>query len=495
MTVMPEQLSLDLLDIELAQHPFGNSAYIADRMHESYRKRLEGLVACMPAAAALLNQLDRIGAPAWYYAIGNTVVRCAIDRALRASAPNTKSVLSVQACEQTLAAISAELAGMRDCDGGLTFAGRLERSRLQQELWSPHPRDGVITQQFRSLVFDLLEIRLWAPDADERAVFARGVQLLNELLPEISASVLQHVHAVAVFAPEGPMAGSASSSDINLSGTIFLNRNKLRDPWVVAEHVFHEALHQQLYDFHQGHTMLEPNPVSANMVCSLWNLPTSIGDNYWGAWRTINAFHVYVHLTIFAAAAEQRDADLSEQFGAVASIGRRTASARAHYLGDQLRSACWDELTKAGKRWVDRFDAVLEAVDVSPPPKGAYLHLLLDRYWTEANMVKSLRDRITGQPMAQTQLLRLAADELRCVRGVLSEVDPSGQLEQFDRAVDTLPDLDPMDRFRQIRTLIVDTVLRASPDGGYTLDQGGGDQAIGDRIQRSSETLRNLLER
>jgi len=491
-----DSLSVDLLEVELAQHPFGDTIYLTKRLHDSYENRLQTLADRMPIAGSFLECLNRAGPDAWYYAMGNTVVRCAVDHALRAFGPNARPGLSVGECEEVLRAMMGQIESMGDSAVGSEFLDRLERDGLQNAMWSEQSSEDAIMRHFRTLVTDALQIRLCAPDDDERAVFKQGLRLLRELLPEISNSALRHVHAVAVFAAEGPMAGSASSSDINLSGTIFLNRNKLRNPWVVAEHVFHEALHQQLYDFHQGHTMLLPNPVSTHTVCSLWNLPTSIGDNHWGTWRTINAFHVYVHLTLLATVAEQRAVELEQIYGPVASIGRRTANARAHYLGDQLRAVCWDELTKAGKRWVERFGAVLEVIDLSPPPPGADLHLLLDRYWTEAHMVVSLSDRVGSRPGAVQQLVDLVDEEVSCIRLALQDLECQHEVDEFDSAVAVLAGLDPIQRCCKVRTLIVDTILAVSPNGGYTLSEAQiPDRMIKDRIDQSSEVLRTLLER
>ena len=66
----------------------------------------------------------------------------------------------------------------------------------------------------------------------------------------------------------------------------------------------------------------------------------------------------------------------------------RKAFERAHYLGEQLIETCWEELGLAGKRLTEWLIAVLEALDPSPPPHGAYVHLLLDRFQTEATKVE-----------------------------------------------------------------------------------------------------------
>jgi hypothetical protein len=492
-----EMPPVDAIDAELAQHPFGDSIYITKRLHDSYELRLHKLAADMPVAGSLLDCLNRAGAGAWYREIGNTLVRCAVDHALRTLALNTRSGLSLEECEEVFRETKRRIEDTGADPVGSEFLDRLEQDTFQSAIWSEAPSEDLIVRHFRALVAHTYQCRLCAPSAEERAVFAMGVRLLGELLPQMSSSALSHVHLVAVFPAEGVMAGCASSSDIRLSGAIFINRNKLRNPWVVAEHLFHEALHQQMYDFHQGHAMLEPNPVSVRTICSLWNLPSSIGDNHWGAWRAISAFHVYVHLTLLAATAERRAKEFERTYGPVAGIGTRTARARAHYLEEQLRGVCWDELAKAGKRWVERFSAVLEAIDPSPPPSGSYLHLVLDRYWTEAHLMETyLASNGESRPEAVEQLMELAEKEVSCVRHVLSDLKALSDLKRFEDALALLPGHDPMLRFRRIRTLIVDTILDASPNGGYTLSEAMvADRLVKEMIDESSEVLRVLAER
>ena len=100
-----------------------------------------------------------------------------------------------------------------------------------------------------------------------------------------------------------------SSSQYLLGGAIFISESVLDSPWQIAEQLFHESLHQKLYDFRHAHTVLaqdSPNiddhPARPSVVRSLWNYP----GNEWDSHQALAAFHVYVHLALLCTLAEQR---------------------------------------------------------------------------------------------------------------------------------------------------------------------------------------------
>ena len=201
---------------------------------------------------------------------------------------------------------------------------------------------------------------------------AKGAQLLGELLPLTSRSALGHVHLVACFPSAGHWSGASSSSHFQLNGTIFLSRDGLSSPWWVAEHLLHEALHQQMYDFRHGHTLLDEKKLGradGPRVHAIWNPPDANGGNLWSTLRSLAAFHVYVHIAILYRLADQGAMELGRRYGAVdgptAICRSRTASERAHYLDEQIRAVCWEELGAAGKRFVDWFSSVLQVLDDS----------------------------------------------------------------------------------------------------------------------------------
>ena len=149
------------------------------------------------------------------------------------------------------------------------------------------------------------------------------------------------------------------------------------------------------------------------------DLPDADKSNYWDTHRALAAFHVYVHLVLFFKLAEQRGAELADVYGPLdqssASAGSLKAVGRAHYLAEQLREVSWPDLGLAGRRLVDWFDSVLDALDDAldsrPPPQGSYVHLLLDRYNKEARAIERLLSKPKQPPELLQELAVLANNE------------------------------------------------------------------------------------
>jgi hypothetical protein len=359
----------------------------------------------------------------------------------------------------------------------------------------------VFARSFRYLIKDNYGTEpLYTPNADDMVDFAKGLQLLDELLPRSSRSALSHVHLIVIFAATSDTTPS-SSSEFRLSGTIFLSRKLLASPWWVAEHLFHEALHQQLYDFRAGHSLLVPDVAreGAPRVCSLWNVPDATQGNLWDVHRALAAFHVYVHLALLATAAERRSPEVKDAHEAVYGpnrmIGSRTACARANYLAEQVRlPTYWQELGAAGKRVMDWFESVLEALDPAPPPPGSYVHLILDRYWREAREIEILL-RKAPRPDLSEPLASLAKNEVRSACAVLAAAHTDVDVSVLGHALET--DEPGAMQFVRTRDVILDTLLKASPypDGYMLAESRVPDELVKHMVDGSSESLQRLLNR
>jgi predicted O-methyltransferase YrrM len=288
------------------------------------------------------------------------------------------------------------------------------------------------------------------------------------VLPLLTPSALSHVQLIGVFPHAGAWLGKASSSQIKLGGTIFLGRCLMRSPWIVAEHLLHEALHQKLYDFRHGHSLLEPDFAKrgAPRIRSPWN-PEELNDaNHWDAHRAFAAFHVYVQLALLSRLAKERAAELEELYGpADGMIDSRKAFERAWWLGEQLKDLCWNVLGLAGQRLVEWLMSILDALEPSPPPSRAYFHLVLDLYQREARKLDSTLMNCESAPVLVRKLAPLAKEEVERTRCILSAINAEKQLHELNEDLAQFADHELGVEFSTVRRIVARTLLNASPDG------------------------------
>ncbi|MDL4770778.1 aKG-HExxH-type peptide beta-hydroxylase [Actinomadura xylanilytica] len=488
----------DKLDALLAQHPFGNADYITRQLHICYMRRLGKISPRLPSAGTLLDALNRAGPAQRHRVIGDTVVRCAVNHALRQVEAGTPYGMPLQQCGELFEEAADHLADGKPVLLRSAPASRLSPDLEQTFVWSDLRGDDRFSRAFRDLVDDNYGERPCTLEEDEQAVLAQAVRILQDTVPMVSRSTLRHTHLVAIFPEDGPFARVNSSSEFKLSGTVFLNRKLLSNPWRVAEHLLHETLHQQMYDFRHGHTLLveDVHREDAPTFCSLWNLPDK---NNWNIYRGLAAFHVYVHLGLFFTLAEERSAHLQKIHGPPAGItGRRKATTRAHYLAEQIRAVCWDEMGEAGKEYVEWFDSVLTVFDPAPPPSDSYVHLLLDRYEREARSVERLS---ACGPDLSDHLSELARMEIAGARSALAAIEAGEALQRLDDATaelfdaeGRLPISESRTRFTGIRSVVAGAILQASHDG-YTLSESRvPDAIVRQMVETSSQRLKPLLD-
>jgi hypothetical protein len=501
------------LDALLAQSPFGSSDYLTEQMHVAFKRRLGKIAVHMPPAAQLADALDRADSHAQYRVLGDMVVRCAIQHALKQLETGDHWGLPLDMCEEIFSATWRQVEAGEYGPLGSRLHDRLGPEPHHGWIWSADRRDDVFARAFREVVGDNYGEQPGSTTPEEAAMLVKGTELVQELLPHSSRSALSHVHLVAVFSPAGAWASRSSSSEYRLSGTVFLSHRLLANHWWVAEHLFHEALHQQLYDLRQGHSLLIPDFDRAGCptICSLWNVPDSTGNNLWDVHRSLAAFHVYVCLGLLSTLAEERAEELEAVYGRQSTNARMvpsgTAFARAHYLGEQMKTSFWNELGPAGKQLVEWFSSVLDVLDPSPPPPGSYVHLMLDRYWREAREVVFVEREPEAPHPFSDRLVTLARTEVDSARGALRAVNATEELRRFDEAVagvldgerfTAVPDDDPGRQFARVRGMVIRALMNVSPNG-YTLanDQApeASDQIVREMVEQSSETLTTLVGR
>ena len=518
---MEEIQYLTNLEKILAQHRgFGDSAYIHQRLQVTYQRRLSKISGHLPTAAAVLDELSRADTYDRYRVVGDTVVRCAIDDALRQLETEVRHGFTLAECEEIFRAIVRYFEDGKP--GGPPRFGSATVNRLGREgyhgwIWSDGHYGDVFGRAFRRAVQECCgelcepEIVLCTPTDEEVSMLKKGALLLGELLPLLAPSALRHTHLITVFS-SAAWKGAASFSQFWLGGTIFLGRQFLQSPWWVAEHLLHESLHQKLYDFHHGHSLLEPDfsRENAPKVCSLWNVPGTNNANLWDTHRAVAAFHVYVHLALLATIAEERATELEEVYGSVRGkpgmIDSRRAMERAHFLGEQIKESCWDELGLAGKRLIEWLISVLNALDSHPPPKGAYIHLLLDRYRGEALMAdRKAQSLINGRwlesktpisPDFAQQLRNLVKGEIESARCALSAVNANDDLSRLNAAIGQYSDEELGAKFYQVRSLISMAIFDLYPDGSSGLfipGWGAAEKVVKDMIEGSSVKLQKIM--
>ena len=506
---MKNEQILDVLELELTQHrAFGDSGYIQEQLRVCFERRLGKVSAHMPAAGRLLDALVSADGDARMGVIGDTVVRCAIQHALSQLTTGTPYGLPLQECEEIFRAATAHLdSGGAAGPTGAALVNRVGPEPHHGRIWSEAYADDVFSRSLRQVVRDNYGEFLYAPAPDEVAMLVKGARLLGELLPSLSRAALSHVRLVAIFPKVGKWTGRSSSSQFKIGGTIFLSRAGLPNPWWVAEHLFHESLHHKLYDFRHGHSLLEPSYArrDAPRVCALWNEPSK--SHNWDIHRAVAAFHVYVHLAVLATVAELRASELETIYGPMQGgmIRSRKAIERARYLGEKLQESCWQEIGYAGKHFMEWLISILDALDRSPPPRGSCIHLLLDRYQSEARRVEAILQKASAEGGAGTyvalpgRMAELVKDEVRVVCDVLSSMNATNALERFEQAVAPYLEDGQGAAFFQVRRVIHHTMTDLSRDG-YTLRGEPSERAAPDAdamvrrmIESSSDRLDAIL--
>jgi hypothetical protein len=502
----------------LVQHrAFGNSRYIRSQLAVTYRRRLRKLAATMPAARRLADVLDddaqtspgRGGSTRQHQLIGDIVLRCAIQHAMRQVIKGDTYGLPLSLCAALFDAASAHWSA--DLPGGPLTAGMPAARRLHDsvgtQVW--RQEEGTATLHalppypaaFLAVIEHNYGAPLATPTPEEMAMLRRGWDLLHTLLPRLAHSAFEHVQILALYTADGGWRGKASSSQFRVNGCIFLNRSLIDSPWWLAEHLLHEALHQKLYDFRHGHSLLVSgyDREDAPAVCSLWNAPDDSRSNYWDAHRTLAAFHVYVQLALLCLLAEQREDELAPHYGPVASrmSGSGRAIDRARYLGEQLHAVTWPELGLAGRQMTDWLVDVLDVLDVQPRPAGASLHLLLDLYQRQSRKLELFLEN--GTTIDREVLAQQAGLEMQATLAALQAGGHAQALENLQAKFTTSSASDWPQTRRIVLQALSNMERKAENAGNAGNAENAGTAASGiekeivrEMVQQSSRQLAAL---
>lgn len=490
---------LDAIEEALTQHRvFGDSDYILDRFQECMELRLERISARLPIAQKLLDIFTRSRSASTGRVIGESVLRCAILHAHVQIETGQPFGLPLSECERIfdVAVRHLERGRMETplADGALR---RLGPRSQHGWIWSDEHSSDAFGRSFRHLVtLNFGDDLPCTPSDEEIARLQAGAQLLEQLLPRLTPSVLGHAQLTACVPQTGVWKGKTSSSQFNLGGTIFLSRS-LGSPWWIAEHLLHEALHQKLYDLRHGHLLLELDYLreGAPSVWSPWNQRRLNDANHWEVPRVLAAFHVYVHLALLSLVIEQRAPELEGAYGVPRGITPiRKCLERAHYLGEKLRETCWEQLGIAGKRLVEWLISALEILDPTPPPKGAFVHLCLDLYKKgAAQIASSLGEVGPASSSLAKRLLPLAQQEVDGLRRLLSVLDARSELHRFNAALANYRDDEWGSKFPELRHCITASITNVCTDGYRLNGSGAHDRLAGEMLEGADVALYSLI--
>jgi hypothetical protein len=477
----------------LAGHqPFGDASYILGHLQDRLIESINELASKLPAAQDLRDAVHRH--PGDYRALlAETTLRSAITHARHPPASDRSGKLPVTDCAAVLttAARYVEQGGTDTAlqDGSLVKLGPMAHHGW---IWRDEHGDDAPGRAFRHLVLGLYGTAPCTPDAAGIERLQDGARLLEELLPWVAPTALQHARVVALVPPSGIFTGVQSSSQLGLGGVFFL-RESLGTPWWIAEHLLHESLHLKLYDLHHGHPLVRSNLTVDEVfpVITPWNPPRRSGANRWYVWRILVAFHVYVHLSLLSTLAERRAPELQATYGPQSEmLASRQARARARYLGHQLHTGCWHALEPGGQALVDWLHSVLDTLDPDPAPEGATALLYLDLYHRETEQV---RQTLAGQPTAShDDLADLARDDLASTRTILRNMDAQRELARLEAGVaqNTEPEL--AQRYPQMRRIIESCLLAAAADSYRLSASTEHDAEIGEMVEHASDALHAL---
>ena len=239
---------------------------------------------------------------------------------------------------------------------------------------------------------------LITPDARLLKLLQDGCDLLFMVLPELIMSALSHVRMIAWVRSHTADAAMQSGSARTIPGAVFLSVDHLQTPWSVAEALLHEAIHNKLFDLYLTRLVLDSRyrAASAATVLSPWNEHTTFQSNRWPLDQALAAFHVYVHLALFAAALEEREEELFDRFGPIDRTDKAltcwVAAERARYLGKELRELAREGASNARYiglgpdgheliQWLLAELAVLEGTSYRAPVSNTHDSLTSDSHF------------------------------------------------------------------------------------------------------------------
>ena len=383
--------------------PFGSSEYIHQQVDAVFCRRLRLVSTVVNSAGNLADLLSEADGPTRRCLLGDPLVRASTQHALARIRTGISGGLPLPDCDLVFKEATRHIqrGGNRSLMEGAGLSAGTMAAHHPGWMWNNERLDTPLSQLFGALIARYFQDPPCTPEPGDLRVLQDAVALLDRISPVLAQSALSHAQMVVLTPGTGCWRPVASCSLFELPGVVFLARSSLRSPWSVAEHLLHEALHQKLYDIRHTHSVLirdfETGSAAADgssRVVSLWNTEDAPGSNRWGLTRSLAAYHVYVHLAVYASSAEATyDATMSnsapsyEQLGRVGAV---TAFRRAAYLGDELLDEYGDELGPAGISLVEWLRQCQARTFPIPPRSQLRATLALERYRREMQRIEAI---------------------------------------------------------------------------------------------------------
>lgn len=238
----------------------------------------------------------------------------------------------------------------------------------------------------RSMLDEGIQVEVVEPSDADLSRMGAALTLLEEVLPETAVGTLHLAPGVAI------VEGTVTSAYINENPyCVLINRTQFSDPALLAETIFHEALHQKMVDIRLSTNFLREgydDLTSEERGDVLVPWPSSGQPRKWSAARALAAYHVYVHVSVYYSALLSREIYKLINLDKQAVRDRlQTAFERALYLGTSLTDAALNQV------WGEDGQNLLQWLDV-PLRQSAGREIegrTLDKAGVWSNLMRDLR--------------------------------------------------------------------------------------------------------
>ena len=348
--------SCERLDRELAGGRFGDAQYLSDNTAILY----QGLRETIAVHISIPLPSLRSDLP---YAI-QVILRRTLDEAFAALVDGGLELATAKV---------KRFFEYGDVDGVRYRCARHDSSNLAILTdWTDDPFSEAIARAFvDSMGGEGLDIRIVAPRRDQIEMVAESVAAINSILPLTGPSTLGLVRGIAL------MEGAVPSAYINENPLTFLvNVDRFSDTLLLAETIFHEALHQKLVDIRLTSYLLtegydDKESEGRGDVSVPW--PRIEMPRKWSSARALAAFHVYSHLVVLYATVLCR-CDHEPVFGVLPDViacRLEVSYERARYLALALaRPICQSHFSVDGRELFGLLVRCLDALAGFPIRDG-----------------------------------------------------------------------------------------------------------------------------